>query len=501
MTKSETAAATPAYTPELCAKRSGAFFTPETVSESLVRWACRSPSDRMLDPSCGDGEFLRHHWNSVGIEQNPLSAHLAMNRVPGALVHEGEFFTWAADTSERFECAAGNPPFIRYQTFKGSVRERALALCSDLGARFSGLSSSWAPFLVATASLLKPGGRMAFVVPAEIGHAPYAAPLLHYLTQNFERVQVIAVREKMFPHLSEDCWLLFADGFSGRTDSIRFTVRDSFEPSREPPPVETSVLVSEWDGVWQNRLRPLILPDGVREIYRAAADDSGSHRFGQFARIGIGYVSGDNRFFHLTPSQAKRWRIPDRFLLPSVRNSRSLPSGPITPSDVAAWKADDAPCLLLRLPREGRIPTSVAQYLDSAEGKTARKGYKARNRSPWYAVPDVRIPDYVMTYMSGRSVRLVPNGAGVTCTNSLHAVSVTDTAMAKACLARWSSPFTQLSCEIEGHALGGGMLKMEPREAGRILFPSRELLAQLDGKGIEAGIGLLQGWRHYADRP
>jgi adenine-specific DNA-methyltransferase len=33
-------------------------------------------------------------------------------------------------------------------------------------------------FLVTTASLLKQGGRLAFVVPAEIGHAPYAAPLV-----------------------------------------------------------------------------------------------------------------------------------------------------------------------------------------------------------------------------------------------------------------------------------------------------------------------------------
>lgn len=232
-----------------------------------------------------------------------------------------------------------------------------------------------------------------------------------------------------------------------------------------------------------------------------AADDSGSHRLGDFARIGIGYVSGDNRFFHLTPSEAKRWGIPDRFLLPSVRNSRSLPIGSMTPSDVEAWKADDAPCLLLRLPREGRVPVSVANYLKSADGNAARKGYKCRTRTPWYAVPDVRIPDYVMTYMSGRLVKLVRNDAGVTCTNSLHAVNVTNKPIAKACLARWSSPFTQLSCEIEGHALGGGMLKLEPREARRVLFPSRALLAQLKIEDIEAGTGLMQSWRHYADRP
>jgi hypothetical protein len=36
---------------------------------------------------------------------------------------------------------------------------------------------------------------------------------------------------------------------------------------------------------------------------------------------------------------------------------------------------------------------------------------------------------------------------------------------------RLGSPFVQLSCEIEGHPLGGGMLKLEPREASQIALP------------------------------
>lgn len=158
-----------------------------------------------------------------------------MSRAPWALVHEGDFFSWAAETVERFECAAGNPPFIRYQTFKGEVRSRAINLCAGLGADFSGLASSWAPFLVVAASLLKPGGRMAFVVPAEIGHAPYAAPLLEYLVSRFRTVHIVAVRTKLFPELSEDCWLLYANGFEGQTQEIRFSVLDSFKPSSRPP--------------------------------------------------------------------------------------------------------------------------------------------------------------------------------------------------------------------------------------------------------------------------
>ena len=142
----------------LSQKHSGAYYTPHPVVSALVRWVTHLPNDRMLDPSCGDGRFLAVHRNSVGIEQDTASAAVAMERAPWALVHEGDFFSWASETTERFECAAGNPPFIRYQTFKGVVRDRAFALCRSLGVEFSGLASSWAPFLVAAASLLKSRG-------------------------------------------------------------------------------------------------------------------------------------------------------------------------------------------------------------------------------------------------------------------------------------------------------------------------------------------------------
>ena len=87
-----------------------------------------------------------------------------------------------------------------------------------------------------------------------------------------------------------------------------------------------------------------------------------------------------------------------------------------------SWTKNDSKVLLLRLARGQELPTAVQRYLDSAAGREARLGYKCRNRTPWYVVPDVQIPDFIMSYMAGRSANLVLNVAGVTCTNSLHSV-------------------------------------------------------------------------------
>jgi hypothetical protein len=479
-------------------KLSGAYFTPEPLAEALACWAIRTSKDRLLDPSCGDGRFLAAHAHSVGIEKDPISAAQAAERAKGALIHEGDFFEWAEATKEQFDCCAGNPPFIRYQHFSGSVRKRALELCARVGAEFTGLTSSWAPFLVAAASLLKQGGRMAFVVPAEIGHAPYAAPLLEYLVGNFATVHVIAVREKLFPLLSEDCWLLYAEGFGGHTSEIRFTALDRFEWATRPPRDFTQVSVAEWRTRWNRRLRPFLLSQRSRDAYVRLATAPGSSPLRDFAKIGIGYVSGDNDFFHLRPSDADRWGIPEHFLHPSVRNGRSLPARQITRPLVEAWKRADHQMLLLRLKRGDELPESVKRYLNSDGGKAARQGYKCRNRAPWYAVPDVQIPDFILTYMSGRSPQLVKNEAGVTCSNTVHSIRIKDLELARKLLPTWKSPVVQLSCELEGHPLGGGMLKLEVREAGRVLFPNGDFtLDRATTIDVNSGLAEMRRWRHY----
>lgn len=477
-------------------KSSGAYYTPDAVVRSLVSWAARRASDRMLDPACGDGRFLTAHANSVGVEQDPLACQAVHARAPGSLIHQGDFFAWAIETHERFDCAAGNPPFIRYQRFTGEIREAALRLCQRHGAKFSSLSSSWAPFMVATATLLKPGGRMAFVVPAEIGHAPYAAPVLEYMTRYFDHVQIIAVRDKLFPELSEDCWLLYAAGYGGHCDTLKFTALDHFAYSTKPPRESVDVSVAEWR-LWNCRLRPFLLDPAARELYTIAAESKRSLRLGDVARVGIGYVTGSNDFFHLRPSQAERLGIPSRLLHPAVRNGKSLAGGCVDNKRVMAWMSADDPILLLRLSQDVDLPAPVRRYLDSDLGHEARETYKCRNRDPWYSVPDVTVPDGFLSYMSGDGPALVSNKAGCVCTNSVHAVHLTKGMSMSRLMKLWAEPVTSLSCEIEGHPLGGGMLKVEPREAARILLNDTAIRDDVDKRTLAEAVATLKRWRHY----
>jgi hypothetical protein len=479
-------------------KRLGQFFTPPAVARTLVQWLITNPRQRLLDPACGDGEFLVCHREAVGVDVGREHALLARSRAPWALVHEGEFFRWASRSPERFDAAAGNPPFIRYQFFSGETRQRALAEAARLGARFNGLCSSWAPFLVVTAGLLRPGGAMAFVVPAEIGHATYAEPLLAALCGHFDRVHIIAVREKLFPALSEDCWLLHCAGFGGRTEEILLSALDVFRPLEAPPQEVRRVGLATWRQSG-GRLRKFLLPERGVALYDRLIGLPNVRRFSELAHAGVGYVTGANDFFHLRPTEAQFWGLPPQVLRVTVRKGEQLPERCVDQRTVRNWIANDEPVLLLHLLGVSPLPTPVRQYLETDAGQDAKETYKCRNRKPWYVVPDVKSPDAFLSYMSGLAPTLVANEAECVCTNSVHAVGLAPGFKIADVQRAWQTPLCQLSCEIEGHPLGGGMLKLEPGEVANVRLPlSSPAISRADAATLEETLTEARRWRHYA---
>ncbi len=179
------------------------------------------------------------------------------------------------------------------------------------------------------------------------------------------RPDYLVVGNIVLMHLSEDCWLLWADGYGGQTHAIEFTALDRFSFQDTPPRPSEIIPVETWRDDWNARLRPFLLPPSARELYRGIAMDPTTRRLEDVANVGIGYVSGANEFFHLRPSEAKRRKIPKRFLHPAVRGARSLPPTAVDEDTLARWTEEDAPFLLLRIKKGQALPCSVDRYLGS----------------------------------------------------------------------------------------------------------------------------------------
>jgi adenine-specific DNA methylase len=470
-------------------KARGAFFTPDGITMHLAEWALREATDLVMEPSAGEAAFLvaavrrLRDLGNEAPEVHGVEIHRASARVASQLIEEAggvpkikvsDFFL--TDPAARYSAVIGNPPFVRYQDFAGESRDRARFAALQQGVALSGLASSWAAFVVHSAAHLRPGGRLGLVLPAELLSVNYAAPVRRFLLENFATVELIVFDEQVFPDAEADTVLVKADGWKG-TPAAAATLRqsrnadtlDTLDKGVTWAPVDTA---ERWTAI---RLSPATM-DATAQLLA----DGGFVALSEYGDTSLGAVTGGNRFFALSPARVAELGIPRRDLLHiSPPGSGHLRGLELTESAMTRLGQAGEPTWLL-YPSE-RPAEATLRYIESGHQTGVDEAYKCRVRSPWWKVPVLAAPDLLLTYMNADTVRLTTNAAGVRHLNSVHGVYLCkehrDLARDVLPIASINS-LTLLSAELAGRSYGGGILKMEPREADRWWMPSPEVLAE-----------------------
>lgn len=142
----------------------GQFFTPEIVADCMFRVAGVHGSQRVIDPSCGNGSFLRIAPKALelhGCEIDPQYASVAKHLVTRKRFFEGDALTGLVGLWGTFDLVIGNPPF----SAQTSLEKRSEVLQGfDLGA---GRTSQCLEvlFLELFLKLAKTNGRIAIILP------------------------------------------------------------------------------------------------------------------------------------------------------------------------------------------------------------------------------------------------------------------------------------------------------------------------------------------------
>ncbi len=459
-------------------KALGAFYTEQPAATRLVRWAICDASAVVLDPSCGDGSFLaaaRSRLSQLGckspqiygIDISPEAISQAHECVREAKLVEQDFFDVDPESLPVFNCIVGNPPFIRYQTFNGNKESRGHSRAREVGVKLPRLASSWAPFVVHAARFLRRGGRLGMVMPTELGHAMYAREVLRFLLERFRHVAIEMFRDKLFDSLSQSTVLLLCDGYGERCRRFIVASADDLEGNgRQLAKADIGAVTSG-----KFRLTHYVVSEGVRSLYENLAANRRVQRFGEVADVGIGYVTGANDFFHLSDEERQQWDIPMQFLRPAIRNLSGVKDVEYSRDHWNSTRRAGGKIYLLAVPAVAKtsLPASLLRYLDKGESDGVSERYKCRIRRFWYAVPHVRIADGFLSYMSGAQPFLLTNAANLVAPNTVHILKFSRGSDPLAYATSWRNSLTWLSCELEGHALGGGMFKLEPSEAENVL--------------------------------
>jgi len=455
-------------------KARGAFYTPPAIANFLATWAIRSRDDRTLEPSCGDGTFMAAAQRRyvelgrtdlgehlIGVELEAGEAGKARLVAPSATVHHQSFFDVSPELIGRVDAAVGNPPYIRYHQWAGAARQSGMVRAAEQGVRLSSLASSWAPFVIHAASFLTARGRLALVLPAELLHTDYAAPVRDFLSRRFGSVVLIAFDRLVFADAQVDAVLLLAS--NDAEDGLR-VIRVPDESALTEVVIPARPTAANGNGHADRRWSASIDHDAA-ELYAGLVASPRYQRLGDVASVDIGYVSGANDYFVLSPLEAKRRGLPSRVLLPTVKR----------PSDLRGLSVREAETHLLLRPDEiaGPGQAAIRRYLAEGQAAAIDQRYKPRHRKPWYRVPLPRqVGDLLLPYMSHHPPVLVVNEGRAVSTNLVHSVRLTvPTAEARALSACSLSSLWALSVEVEGRAYGGGVLKLETKEAERVLVP------------------------------
>ena len=434
-------------------KLRGGYYTSPEVAAWLCSWAIRSPKDRVLEPSCGDGAFLEaavKRYTDLGARKSTIAKHLTGVEIIAAevgrartklscllgqqahdVVETADFFGWWKESKQpAFDVVIGNPPFIRYQTFPEPHRSRAMAIMAEQGLSPNRLTNIWVPFVVTAIASLRPGGRLALVLPAELLQVTYAAQLRSFLTDHFASINIVTCNELFFAKAEQEVVLLLADNFlttasEANTCGVTMTeARTLAEITSQPPSV---VLANDQPKTVRHdheKWLKYFLTEREITLMRTLRASAITTNLSDHASVDVGVVTGKNEFFVLTSAQVAELGL-ESYTIPLISRSAHLKGARVGKAD---WKAmasaGDRVHLLHLAPINGSKPSgALARYIRLGEDNEFHTGYKCSIRMPWYAVPSIWTPHGFLFRQIYDFPRMVLNKAGATSTDTIHRIT------------------------------------------------------------------------------
>lgn len=483
-------------------KERGAFFTPLSIAAFLAEWAVLDqPDAKVMDPTCGEAVFLvsaGRRLKDLGRDAGDLESQLygfdlhqtslewADNLLTeaglDAHLQQGDFFSVPTPDQlgapvPEMDAIIGNPPFVRYQRHIGETRDRSKQAALRQGVRLSNLASSWAALLVHSVGFLKPEGRLAMVLPAELLTVGYAEPVRAWLKQRFEQVHLVMFDRLQFHDATEKVVLVLAAG-SGGCDAFSLYYLDDGDDLKKMRLMSNHAAAVLDSGKWTD----LLLPNRQRHLFRTTSAEHFT-TLGSYGNPELGTVTGSNAFFTLTEATRLEYGLTEeagqllKVCPPGTKHLKGLSFS------LPAWKElrDAGERVWLFRPSPMDDTPERQAYTARGEKDKVNEAYKCSIRTPWWRPPSVTPPDLFFTYMSHRYPRLIANTAKTTFVNSMHGLRLRPDAPK---CARDALPVlmfnsvTMLGAEVHGRSYGGGILKMEPREAASLPMPRADALEQ-----------------------
>lgn len=475
-------------------KLRGGFYTPAPIAEFILRWGINGSSDYdILEPSCGDGVFLeqlkslKSKYNSItAIEFDEIEAEKASRiDIKNKQVINDDFHTYCNNTLKRFDLIVGNPPYIRYQFFDREQQIEAAEVFERAGLTYSKLTNAWVSFVVGSSLLLKDkGGKIGFVLPAEILQVSFAQQLRKFISHFYNKINIISFEKLVFPNIQQEVVLLLCEKNGSSDHKIEhLELRDASDLKT----LDTARLKSPQKKIDfnSNKWTFYFLEQDEIDFLENIAQKRNIPTLGKFAKVEVGITTGSNDFFTVPLSTVEEYKLQN-YAKPMVGRSVQVNSVIFTEKDWEKNKFSKAKAHLLVFPEKKKLnrKNGAIKYIAFGEKQGINKGYKTSIRDDWFVVPSLKISDALFIRRNNLYPRLIINKAEAYTTDTMHRVFVKKGADIKSLTASYYNSLSLAFTEVCGRSHGGGVLELMPNEAEKVLLPyhkdNAQLLSQID---------------------
>lgn len=233
---------------------------PDLVAWMVSLASLTPPRCRVLEPACGDCPFLAvfaenygYHHELVGIDVDPTAVQRARQSLPFATIIEGDFLLW--QPNERFDLVIGNPPYGIIgdaSHYPIHVFKERKSLYRRRFKTWHGKFNIYGAFIEHAVNLLKPDGKLVFVVPASWLVLDDFANLRIFLAK-LGRLKVYYVG-KVFPRRNVSCVVLVLEKGKLGLDLHEGTTPVTQKPVYHGEPIRFETLETV---VWERAGTPL----------------------------------------------------------------------------------------------------------------------------------------------------------------------------------------------------------------------------------------------------
>lgn len=480
-------------------KLRGGYYTPEPIAQFICNWAIDINTKGILEPSCGDGVFLKEAAKKVmeinpdlSIEDTIVGIELFEEEAKkastyGTKVIFGDFFGFYKDNIEgkqKFDVIIGNPPFIRYQNVDVDSREIAFQLMRSAGLHPNKLTNIWLPFLVLSALALSKNGKLGMVIPAELFQVSYAGETREFLAKYFDRLTLITFQKIVFEDIQQEVVLLLGEKTSDSKGIQVIELNDLDDLSNLDLTKFYDYEVKELNHSNEKWIKYFLSCEEIELMHKLCSNVDIVPTTDLF-EINVGLVSGENSFFLLNHDMVKEYQLGNATRM-IIGKTEQLKGVILSERDFKNL-ADKGKKVYMFAPKDipfSELSKEEQEYIKHGEKLGFNRGYKCRIRKNWYCVPQSWEPDAFILRQVNRYPRIILNYANAVSTDTIHKIRFLDGVNPEYVAAAFLNSYTLALAEVTGRSYGGGVLTFEPSEIRKLMIPMKNA-ELLDVKKID----------------